>query len=161
MRAEVCWSELLGGGCLGVLEIALEPPPSSHLLPCSDDALKLRGMGLLHAAVPALLSAVAEVEKGGVGGDTGKVTGFGSFPAFEAHMREAVAKLPAVLEEELRAQMHKLDPHQLVAEIRGYLCPSNELRTLMGGVLALLGHKVRARLGLGFGLLALTLTLTL
>ena len=62
-------------------------------------------------------------------------------------MREAVAKLPAVLEEELRAQMHKLDPHQLVAEIRGYLCPSNELRTLMGGVLALLGHKVSARLG--------------
>ena len=37
--------------------------------------------------------------------------------------------------------MQKLDPNQLVAEIRGYLCPSMELRTLMGGVLALLGHE--------------------
>ena len=37
--------------------------------------------------------------------------------------------------------MQKLDPNQLVAEIRGYLCPSMELRKLMGGVLALLGHE--------------------
>ena len=38
-------------------------------------------------------------------------------------------------------QMQKLDPNQLVAEMRGYLCPSTELRKLMGGVLALLGHE--------------------
>ena len=41
----------------------------------------------------------------------------------------------------LLEQMQKLDPNQLVAEIRGYLCPSAELRKLMGGVLALLGHE--------------------
>ena len=38
-------------------------------------------------------------------------------------------------------QMQKLDPYQLVAEIRGYLSPSAELRKLMGGVLAVLGHE--------------------
>ena len=37
--------------------------------------------------------------------------------------------------------MQKLDPYQLVAEIRGYLSPSAELRKLMGGVLAVLGHE--------------------
>ena len=107
MRAEVCWCGELGGGCLGVLEIALAPPDqrvSAHLTPRAEEAQKQRGMGLLHAAVPVLLAAVAEVEAGGVGGGAAKVVGFGSFGAFEAHMRAAVGRLPAVLEEELLEQ---------------------------------------------------------
>ena len=107
VQVEVCWCGELGDGCLGVLEIALAPPDqrvSTHLTPRSEEAQKLRGMGLLHAAVPVLLAAVAEVEAGGVGGGAAKVVGFGSFPAFEAHMRAAVGKLPAVLEEELLEQ---------------------------------------------------------
>jgi hypothetical protein len=107
VRAEVCWCGELGDGCLGVLEIALAPPDqrvSTHLTPRSKEAQKLRGMGLLHAAVPVLLAAVAEVEAGGVGGAAANIVGFGWFPAFEAHMRAAVGKLPAVLEEELLEQ---------------------------------------------------------
>ena len=121
VRAEVCWCGELGDGCLGVLEIALAPPDqrvSTHLTPRSKEAQKLRGMGLLHAAVPVLLAAVAEVEAGGVGGAAAKIVGFGSFPAFEAHMRAAVGKLPAVLEEELLEQasialLSLTSPHNL------------------------------------------------
>ena len=107
MRAEVCWCGALGDGCLGVLELNLalpDPRVSTYLSPRLEEAQKLRGMGLLHAAVPMLLAAVAEVEAGGVGGGAAKVVGFDSFPAFEANMRAAVHKLPAVLEAELLEQ---------------------------------------------------------
>ena len=136
MQVEVCWCGELGDGCLGVLEIALAPPDqrvSTHLTPRSEEAQKLRGMGLLHAAVPVLLAAVAEVEAGGVGGGAAKVVGFGSFPAFEAHMRAAVGKLPAVLEEELLEQASltllysssQLRRHNLASTLASILPPRN------------------------------------
>ena len=47
---------------------------------------------------------MAEVEAGSVGGGAAKVTGFGSMPAFEAHVLAAVAALPAALEAVLLEQ---------------------------------------------------------
>ena len=61
-------------------------------------------MALLHAAVPILRAAVAEVEVGGVGGGAAKVAGFSSLPAFDAHVRSWVAALPAALEAQLLEQ---------------------------------------------------------
>lgn len=54
--------------------------------------------------MPLLQAAVAEVEAGSVGGGAAKVTGFGSMPAFEAHVLAAVAALPAALEAVLLEQ---------------------------------------------------------
>ena len=97
-------------------------------------------MALLHAAVPILRAAVAEVEVGGVGGGAAKVAGFGSLPAFDAHVRSWVAALPAALEAQLLEQMRTLDAYQLIAELRAYASPSQEVRKVVGGVLALLGR---------------------
>jgi len=161
VRAEVRWSGgALGDGRLGILELCLAPPPvpvatglaglvaavaGGGGLSNEEEARQLRGMALLHAAVPALRAAVAEVEVGGVGGGAAKLAAFGSLPAFDAHVRSWVAALPSALEAQLLEQMRSLDAYQLIAELRAYANPSAEVRKVVGGVLALLGrHKEQA-----------------
>ena len=83
-------------------------------------------MALLHAAVPILRAAVAEVEVGGVGGGATKVAGFISLPAFDAHVRSWVAALPAALEAQLLEQVsyYPTLPTCLLTTHTAYLPPS-------------------------------------